>query len=84
MARARRVRYDATDRGSEGCPGPDRAGRAGRASRSDARVRETFAQFVPVEPKKADTAVAKKRKIARSPGQPVRIARYGVFGSNTW
>ena len=49
-----------------------------------ARVRETFAQFVPVEPKKADTAVAKKRKIARSPGQPMRIARYGVFGSNTW
>ena len=49
-----------------------------------ARVRETFAQFVPVEPKKADTAVAKKRKIARSAGQPMRVARYGVFGSNTW
>jgi hypothetical protein len=49
-----------------------------------ARVRETFAQFVPVEPKKADTAVAKKRKTARAPGQPMRIARYGFFGTSTW
>jgi hypothetical protein len=49
-----------------------------------ARVRETFAQFVPVEPKKADTTVAKKRKTVRGPGQPVRIARYGFFGTSTW
>ncbi|WP_291608911.1 hypothetical protein [Bradyrhizobium sp.] len=49
-----------------------------------ARVRETFAQFAPVEPKKADTAVVKKRKIAKATGQPMRIARYGVFGTSTW
>jgi len=49
-----------------------------------ARVRETFAQFVPVEPKKADTTVAKKRKTARAPGQPMRVARYSFFGTSTW
>jgi len=49
-----------------------------------ARVRETFAQFVPVEPKKADATVAKKRKTAKGPGQPMRIARYGFFGTSTW
>jgi hypothetical protein len=48
-----------------------------------ARVRETFAQFVPVEPKKPEMAV-KKRKTARGPGQPMRIARYGYFGTSTW
>jgi hypothetical protein len=46
-----------------------------------ARVRETFAQFVPVEPKK-DT-VAKKRK-AKAPGQPVRVARSNFFGPSAW
>ena len=49
-----------------------------------ARVRETFAQFVPVEPKKADATAAKKRKTAKAPGQPTRIARYGYFGTSTW
>lgn len=48
-----------------------------------ARVRETFAQFVPVEPKKAETTV-KKRKTVKAPGQPMRIARYGFFGNSTW
>lgn len=48
-----------------------------------ARVRETFAQFVPVEPKKAD-ASAKKRKVSKGPGQPMHLARYGVFGTSTW
>jgi hypothetical protein len=48
-----------------------------------ARVRETFAQFVPVEPKKAETTV-KKRKVAKSSGQPMRIARYSYFGTSTW
>ena len=47
-----------------------------------ARVRETFAQFVPVEPKK--DAVAKKRKTARAPGQPVRVARSSFFGPSAW
>jgi hypothetical protein len=46
-----------------------------------ARVRETFAQFVPVVPKK-DT-VAKKRK-AKAPGQPVRVARSNFFGPSAW
>jgi hypothetical protein len=45
-----------------------------------ARVRETFAQFTP-EPKKADAPAAKKRKIAKAPGQPLRIARYGFFSA---
>jgi hypothetical protein len=57
-----------------------------------ARVRETFAQFVPVEPKKADPPVQKKRKVvARDhsrdryhPVQPVRVARYGFFGPSMW
>lgn len=49
-----------------------------------ARVRETFAQFVPVEPKKAEGTVQKKRKAAKGPGQPMRIARYGYFGTSTW
>jgi hypothetical protein len=47
-----------------------------------ARVRETFAQFVPVEPKK-DT-VAKKRKTAKAPGQPMRVARSSFFGPSAW
>jgi hypothetical protein len=49
-----------------------------------ARVRETFAQFAPVEPKKADTTVHKKKKTARVPGQPMHVARYGYFGTSTW
>lgn len=47
-----------------------------------ARVRETFAQFVPVEPKKPEATVQKKRKVARAPGQPMRVARYAYF--STW
>jgi hypothetical protein len=49
---------------------------------ASARVRETFAQFSPAEPKKADTVVQKKR-IAKAPGQPMRVAR-GYFGTSTW
>ena len=49
-----------------------------------ARVRETFAQFVPAEHRKGDTTVTKKRKVAKGPGQPMRIARYGFFGTSTW
>lgn len=61
-------------------PGPDPAPEI----TPKARVRETFAQFVPVEPKKADATVAKKRKTAKAPSQPMRIARYGFFGTSTW
>ena len=48
-----------------------------------ARVRETFAQFVPGEPNRAEST-ANKRKIARGPGQPMRVARYSYFGTSTW
>jgi hypothetical protein len=60
-------------------PGPE----AAPEFTATARVRETFAQFVPVEPKKAEPT-AKKRRIAKGPGQPVRVARYSYFGSSTW
>lgn len=54
-----------------------------------ARVRETFAQFVPAEAKKADATSAKKRKVAKSgigqPHQPLRFAQQpGSFGTSTW
>lgn len=49
---------------------------------ASARVRETFAQFSPAEPKKAD-AVVKKKKTAKAPGQPMRFAR-SPFGTSTW
>ena len=52
-----------------------------------ARVRETFAQFVPVEPK-AETPAPRKRKVAKARhDQPMRFAqqqRYGFFGPTTW
>lgn len=52
-----------------------------------ARVRETFAQFVPAQPK-ADAPVQRKRKIAKTrTSQPMRFAqqqRYGFFGTSTW
>jgi len=47
-----------------------------------ARVRETFAQFAPVEPKKPEATVQKKRKVSKAPGQPMHVARYGYF--STW
>jgi hypothetical protein len=53
-----------------------------------ARVRETFAQFVPVEPKQAETSAPRKRKVAKTrSSQPMRLAqqsRYGVWGTSTW
>jgi len=52
---------------------------------AQARVRETFAQFVPVEPKKADTPPApRKRKVAKARhGQPMRFAQQ-PYGFSTW
>lgn len=54
---------------------------------AQARVRETFAQFVPVEPK-ADTPAPRKRKVAKArTAKPMRFAQqqhYGFFGSSTW
>jgi hypothetical protein len=54
-----------------------------------ARVRETFAQFVPVEPKKPEATAAKKRKVAKTgigqPHQPLQFAQQrGFFGTSTW
>jgi hypothetical protein len=46
---------------------------------ASSRVRDTFAQFSPGEPKKADVVV-KRKKTARAPGQPVRVAS----GFGTW
>ena len=53
---------------------------------AQARVRETFAQFVPVEPKKPEAAPAKKRKVAKTgTSQPLRFAQQrGFFGTSTW
>ena len=49
-----------------------------------ARVRETFAQFVPAEPKKPEATAAKKRKVAKT-NQPLRFAQQpGFFGTSTW
>lgn len=49
-----------------------------------ARVRETFAQFVPVEPK-----LQHKRKVAKYAAssrlaQVAQPTRFGVFGNNIW
>ena len=54
-----------------------------------ARVRETFAQFVPAEPKKPEATTAKKRKVAKTttgqPHQPLQFAQQrGLFGTSTW
>lgn len=59
-----------------------------------ARVRETFAQFVPAEAKKPDPKVQRKRKIVKNrtppPLAPMRIAQQSQFGgffggwSRTW
>ncbi len=59
---------------------------------AQARVRDTFAQFVPAEAKKLEKQVEpqapRKRKIAKSrPAQPLRFAQqqhFGFFGNNTW
>ena len=57
---------------------------------AQARVRETFAQYVPAEAKKPEPQVQRKRKIAKiRPALPMRVAQqphfgFGSFGSNTW
>ena len=66
---------------------------------AQARVRNTFAQFVPAEAKKLEKKLEKqigpqaqtprKRKIAkaRPAQQPMRLAQqqhFGLFGNNTW
>ena len=61
---------------------------------AQAQVRDTFAQFVPAEPKKLEKQpepqAPRKRKIAKiRPAQPMRVAQqqhfgFGFFGSNAW
>ena len=62
---------------------------------AQARVRNTFAQFVPTEAKKLEKQIEpqvqtpRKRKIAkaRPAQQPVRLAQqqhFGLFGNSTW
>ena len=61
---------------------------------AQAKVRDTFAQFVPAEAKKLekqpDSQAPRKRKIAKiRQAQPMRVAQqphfgFGFFGSNTW
>jgi hypothetical protein len=53
-----------------------------------ARVRETFAQFLPVEPKPAPKLL-RKRKIAKYAAgsrmaQVTQPSRFGAFGNNIW
>jgi hypothetical protein len=55
---------------------------------AQARVRETFAQYVPAEAKKPESQVQRKRKIVRSrPAQQMRVAQqshFGFFGGPSW
>ncbi|SDN10052.1 hypothetical protein [Afipia sp. GAS231] len=55
---------------------------------AQARVRNTFAQFVPVDVKKPEPQVQRKRKVARiRANPPIRLAQqqhFGFFGNNTW
>src|SRR5258705_3759794 len=63
---------------------------------TQARVRETFAQFVPGEAKKPEPQVQRKRKIAKSRSAPpmqiaqqpqMRVAQqshFGFFGGPNW
>ena len=57
---------------------------------AQARVRDTFAQFVPADVKKPEPQAQRKRRVAKvHANQPMRLAqqsRFGFFGgpSNSW
>lgn len=55
---------------------------------AQARVRDTFAQFVPSEAKKLEPQVQRKRKVAKNhSAPPLRLAQqsqFGLFGHSTW
>ena len=57
---------------------------------AQARVRDTFAQFVPVDVKKHDQQTQRKRRVVRTQANPpLRLAQqahFGLFGgpSSTW
>jgi hypothetical protein len=64
----------------------------GAQTTAQARVRDTFAQFVPAEPRKMQPQVQHKRKITRvrlapQAQPPVRLAQqshFGFFGGPSW
>jgi hypothetical protein len=62
---------------------------------AQARVRETYAQYVPAEAKKPEPQVQRKRKVAKiRPAPPMQIAQpqmrvaqqshFGFFGGSNW
>jgi hypothetical protein len=55
---------------------------------AQARVRDTFAQFVPADVKKPEPQAQRKRKVARSranpPMQLAQHSHFGFFGNSTW
>jgi hypothetical protein len=62
---------------------------------AQARVRDTYAQFVPSEAKKPEHQAQRKRKVAKArPSQPMQLAQpqvrvaqqshYGFFGGSNW
>ena len=55
---------------------------------AQARVRDTFAQFVPVDVKKPEPQAQRKRKVAKiRANPPIRLAQqqhFGFFGNSTW
>src|SRR3954454_23033507 len=58
---------------------------------AEARVRDTFAQYVPAEAKKPGPQAPRKRKVAKSHANPpIRVAQqqqqqhFGFFGNSGW
>ena len=55
---------------------------------AQARVRDTFAQFVPVDAKKSEPQVQRKRRVAKvranPPMQFAQQQHFGLFGNSTW
>lgn len=55
---------------------------------AQARVRNTFAQFIPAEAKKPEPQAPRKRKVAKAhTNPPMRLAQqqhFGFFGNITW
>ena len=55
---------------------------------AQARVRDTFAQFVPAEAKKPEPQAPRKRKVAKSHANPpIQVAQqqhFGLFGNSGW
>lgn len=61
---------------------------------AQAKVRNTFAQFVPPAAKKSEVQTPRKRKVAKARPQPMQIAQpqlrvaqqshFGLFGGSNW